>query len=31
MHDGSPVVACSPGLAAEFTFLMEMDGLVAAE
>jgi myo-inositol-1(or 4)-monophosphatase len=30
LADGGPVVACSPGLAAEFTFLMEMDGLVAA-
>ncbi|MEN3148962.1 inositol monophosphatase family protein [Neorhizobium sp. IRAMC:178] len=27
---GGPVVACSPGLAGEFAFLMEMEGLSAA-
>ncbi|MCQ1800117.1 inositol monophosphatase, partial [Neorhizobium galegae] len=27
---GGPVVACSPGLAGEFAFLMEMEGLLAS-
>ncbi|TDK31312.1 inositol monophosphatase [Rhizobium deserti] len=30
LHDGGPVVACSPGLAGEFAFLMEFDGMTTA-
>ncbi|MGK6314255.1 inositol monophosphatase family protein [Neorhizobium sp. DT-125] len=30
LQRGGPVVACAPGLAGEFSFLMEMEGLLAA-
>lgn len=30
LRDGGPVVVCAPGLIGEFSFLMEMEGLLAA-